>query len=100
MAARPTIAVEVCHALPDAVFLRELEVEEGTTLQQAIERSGVLERFPALDLATCKVGIHGKVRPLDALLRPRDRIEIYRPLIADPKDARRRRAQKKAGKPA
>ncbi|HEY9150862.1 MAG TPA: RnfH family protein, partial [Gammaproteobacteria bacterium] len=69
-----------------------LEVPQGTTAGQAIERSGVLERFPGIDLATQKIGIFGKLNKPDYVLRPGDRVEIYRPLIADPKEVRKQRA--------
>jgi putative ubiquitin-RnfH superfamily antitoxin RatB of RatAB toxin-antitoxin module len=84
---------------PDALhdpqpILRALEVEAGTTIGQAIELSGILQEAPEINLVTMPVGIYGKKKALDTVLQPRDRIEIYRPLIADPKDARRRRAKK------
>jgi uncharacterized protein len=88
--------VQVCYARPDVQVVRDLDVPAGTTLRQAIERSGVLRDLPDIDLAACRVGIFGKLKDLDAVLREQDRIEIYRPLIADPKEARRRRAGKKA----
>ncbi|MFL6658360.1 MAG: RnfH family protein [Massilia sp.] len=89
--------IHVCYALPGEVFLRVLTVDEGTTIAQAIEQSGVLAAFPAIDLAQQAVGIYGKKRALDTLVREHDRIEIYRPLVADPKESRRRRAEKKTG---
>jgi putative ubiquitin-RnfH superfamily antitoxin RatB of RatAB toxin-antitoxin module len=84
---------------PDALdnpqpILRALDVEAGTTIGQAIELSGILQEAPEINLVTMPVGIYGKKKTLDTVLQPRDRIEIYRPLIADPKDARRRRAKK------
>jgi putative ubiquitin-RnfH superfamily antitoxin RatB of RatAB toxin-antitoxin module len=90
------IHVQVCYANPDCVFLRDLTVALGTTIEQAIVQSGVLEDIAGIDLAVQPVGLYGKKRPLDTLLRERDRIEIYRPLVADPKESRRRRADKKA----
>ncbi len=92
MAKRETFSVEVVYARPDVQVLVPLEVEEGTTLRDAIQRSGVLERFPEIDLDKAKVGIFGKLSKLDAQLRARDRVEIYRPLIADPKEIRKQRA--------
>lgn len=92
MAKRETFPVEVVYALPDIQVLIHLEVDEGTTLRTAIERSGVLERFPEIDLENSKVGIFGKLSKLDVVLRARDRVEIYRPLIADPKEVRKQRA--------
>jgi hypothetical protein len=89
------ISVQVCYARPDAVFLEELRMAPGATLEQAIRASGVLDRAPEIDLASCKVGVYGKAKPLDATVREYDRVEIYRPLLADPKEARRRRVAKK-----
>jgi putative ubiquitin-RnfH superfamily antitoxin RatB of RatAB toxin-antitoxin module len=88
----PGLTVELCYAKPGLQFLRTLSVPPGTTLQQAIRLSGVLDAAPEIDLTTCQAGIHGKHRPLATEVREGDRIEIYRPLIIDPKDARRRRA--------
>lgn len=92
MAKRETFPIEVVYALPEVQVLISLDVEEGTTLRAAIERSGVLERFPEIDLEKAKVGIFGKLSKPDTLMRPRDRVEIYRPLIADPKEVRKQRA--------
>lgn len=89
-----TIAVQVCYARTDRQFLLPLEVAEGTTIQQAIERSGIVELAPEIDISVWRVGIYGKLKTLDTVLREHDRVEIYRPLIADPKDSRRRRANK------
>ena len=89
------IKVEVAYAKPEAQVLLSLLVNEDTTLQQAIEQSGVLSKFPEIDLATNKVGIFGKIATADTVLREKDRVEIYRPLIADPKASRRKRAEKK-----
>lgn len=86
------ILVEVTYALPYEQFLIPLSVSKGTTLQQAIEASGVIGKFPEIDLAKNKVGIFGKLAKLDTVLREKDRVEIYRPLIADPKEVRRQRA--------
>lgn len=87
-----TIQVEVAYALPHNQVLIPVEVEEGATVRNAIERSGILERFPDIDLDKAKVGIFGKLIKLDNPLRAKDRVEIYRPLIADPKEVRRQRA--------
>ena len=86
--------IEVCYATAIHAYFRELVVEEGTTIEQAIAQSGVLIAIPEIDLARQPVGLFGKKRALDTLLRERDRIEIYRPLVADPKESRRRRASK------
>ena len=88
----PTIRVEVVYALPAEQFLAEIELPEGATVRQAIERSGVLRRFPDIDPARVRVGIFGRVTADDTRLEDGDRIEIYRPLVVDPKDARRDRA--------
>jgi putative ubiquitin-RnfH superfamily antitoxin RatB of RatAB toxin-antitoxin module len=84
--------VEVAYALPDQQHIFTLEVPPGTTAGQAIEQSGVLERFPDIDLARQKIGIFGKLNKPDYVLRGGDRVEIYRPLIADPKEVRKQRA--------
>lgn len=88
--------VQLCYAAPLREYFREIAVAPGTTIEQAIIQSGVLQDIPGIDLATQPVGIFGKKRPLDTVLREFDRIEIYRPLIADPKDSRRRRSEKRA----
>ena len=93
-----TIEVQVCYALPDSSFLRSLRVPAGTTVEQAVAQSGLLQAIPGIDLAINMVGIHGKRKPLDTVLREHDRVEVYRPLQADPKEARRRRAGNKAVK--
>lgn len=92
--AEPMIPVEVAYALPAEQVILRLDVEQGATIRDAIERSGILDRFPEIDLGTNKVGVFGKLSKLDAVLRPKDRVEIYRALIADPKEVRRRRAEK------
>ena len=86
------IQVEVAYARPDLQVVIPVAVEEGGSLGMAIERSGILMRFPEIDLEGAKVGIFGKLSKLNAPLRARDRVEIYRPLIADPKEVRRQRA--------
>jgi len=91
--AEKSLCVEVAYALPDQQVLIPLGVEAGTTLEQAIIRSGVLEQFPAIDLAHSAVGVWGKAAKLDTPLRDGDRVEIYRPLIADPKEVRKQRAR-------
>jgi len=90
------IHVEVAYAREDVQVILEIEVPEGTTLEQAIQQSGILERFPEIDLEKNKVGVFGKISKRDAILRENDRVEIYRPLIADPKASRRKRAEKKS----
>ena len=90
------IKVSLVYAPNPQPILRVLDVDAGTTIGQAIELSGILQEAPEINLVTMPVGIYGKKKTLDTVLQPRDRIEIYRPLIADPKDGRRRRA-KRAG---
>ena len=90
------LRVQVCYATPAREIIRGLTVEQGTTIEQAIVRSGMLDAVPGIDLAVQPVGLYGKKRPLDTVLRDLDRIDIYRPLVADPKESRRRRAEKKA----
>ena len=89
------IAVQVCYALPEQQVVRDLSVAVGATLRQVIELSGIQQQFPEIDLEKNRVGIFGKVKALNDVLRERDRIEIYRPLNADAKEARRRRLGKK-----
>lgn len=86
------IDVEVAYARPDAQLILKVRVPQQATLEQAVRESGILERFPDIDLATSQVGIFGKLNKPNASLRNGDRIEIYRPLIADPKEVRKQRA--------
>jgi len=86
------VLVEVIYALPDEQNLLSLEVDDGITAQKVIELSGVLQQYPEIDLTQNKIGLFGKLVKLDQTIRHRDRIEIYRPLIADPKEVRKRRA--------
>ncbi len=86
------IDIEVAYALPDTQLILPLRVAKGATIEQAVRTSGILERFPAIDLASHQVGIFGKLQKLTTELRAGDRIEIYRPLIADPKEVRKQRA--------
>jgi putative ubiquitin-RnfH superfamily antitoxin RatB of RatAB toxin-antitoxin module len=92
------IRVEVAYALRDRQVLLTGDLEEGCTVEQAIRRSGILEAFPEIDVARARLGIFGREVSLDAQMRDGDRVEIYRPLIADPKDARRQRAQRAPAK--
>ncbi len=87
--------MEVVYALRGEQALLTLEVEEGTSAREAIERSGILQRYPEIALARGRIGIFGKAVEPDAPLRDGDRVEIYRPLIADPKQARRERAERR-----
>lgn len=86
------LAIDVVYALPQRQDLVHLTLPSGSTVQQAIEASGLLEKYPEIDLKQNKVGVYGKLARLDAQLRDRDRVEIYRPLIADPKEVRKKRA--------
>ncbi|WP_455366463.1 RnfH family protein [Kaarinaea lacus] len=86
------ILVEVAYAKPDVQVIIPLFVDVGTTLEQAIQQSGVLDDFPEIDLNKNKVGIFSKIAKKDTVLREKDRVEIYRPLIADPKEVRKQRA--------
>lgn len=88
----PQITVEVVFAKPGEQALEQLHVPADTTVEAVIRQSGLLERFPEIDLSSNKVGIFGKATALAAGLNDGDRIEIYRPLIADPKEARKKRA--------
>lgn len=88
----PQISVEVVFAKPGEQVLEQLYLPADVTVETAIRRSGLLERFPEIDLASNKVGIFGKATTLATTLADGDRVEIYRPLIADPKEARKKRA--------
>lgn len=87
------IAVEVIYALPEEQWLYGFNVAEGTTVGEVIEQSKVLEKFPEIDIQKNKIGIFSKLCKVDAVLRDKDRVEIYRPLIADPKEVRKKRAE-------
>ncbi|MGB5833391.1 MAG: RnfH family protein [Thiohalocapsa sp.] len=86
------IQVEVAYARARAQALLTVKGPEGLTVREAIERSGILQRFPEIDLEVNKVGIFGKATRLDQGLQSGDRVEVYAPLIADPKQARKNRA--------
>ena len=86
------ISVEVAYALPQKQEILALKIRSGATVSEAIARSGILRDFPEIDLASARVGIYGRQVNLDAVLRDKDRVEIYRPLLADPKEIRRKRA--------
>lgn len=91
-----SIRVQVCYAKPEIQRLYNVSVPRSATLQAAIEQSGILGDVPEIDLLTCRVGIYGKLKTLQTILQDDDRIEIYRPLIADPKESRRLRADRKS----
>lgn len=94
---KKTISVEVAYALPDTQKLIGLEVPASSSAMSAVKLSGILEFFPEIDLAASKMGVFGKVipQPEKYQLQQGDRVEIYRPLIIDPKQARLNRANKK-----
>jgi len=87
------IKIELVYALPAQQDLLKLEVPKGTNIADAIKLSGILDKYPEIDLEKGKFGIFGKLSKTDTVLREKDRIEIYRPLIADPKEVRRKRAE-------
>ena len=93
------LSIEVCYALANEQTLIAVELPAGATLQQALDASGILQRYPQIDLGMQKVGVFGKLKPLDTVLADHDRVEIYRPLLVDPKLSRQRRVEKtrKAG---
>ena len=86
------IAIEVVYGLTDEQHVIALTVANGTTVAEAIALSGLALRYPQIESEAASVGIHGRVVARDAVLQEGDRVEIYRPLVADPKQARRRRA--------
>lgn len=88
-----TIKIEIAYALQHDQTLLTRQAAPGTTAEQAIRDSGLLEKYPEIDLGKNKIGIFGKLAKLDTVLRDKDRIEIYRPLIADPKEVRKKRAE-------
>lgn len=84
--------VEVIYAQPTKSALVSLELPEGSTVIQAVEASGLLEKYPEIDVRKNKFGVYAKLAKADTVLRECDRVEIYRPLIADPKEVRKQRA--------
>lgn len=86
------ITVEVAYALPNQQLIIPVQVGTETNAEAAIQASGILAKFPEIDLNVNKIGIFGKLTKLDTPLRHLDRVEIYRPLIADPKEVRKQRA--------
>ncbi|MDD5033689.1 MAG: RnfH family protein [Methylococcaceae bacterium] len=86
--------VEVAYATPQEQLILSVESSEAITAEMAIRQSGILQRFPEIDLEKSQVGIFGKSCKLEQALKAGDRVEIYRPLIADPKESRRHRAAK------
>lgn len=92
------IAIEVVYALARHQESVHLMLPPGSTVKQALEASGLLQEYPEIDLAKNKLGIFGKLSKADTPLRGNDRVEIYRPLFADPKEARKQRAKQGGGK--
>jgi len=86
------IQVEVVYGLADEQALLSVDVPQGAGVRDVILASKITEQFPEIDLDKAKVGIFGKLTKMEQIVRERDRIEIYRPLIADPKEVRKRRA--------
>jgi putative ubiquitin-RnfH superfamily antitoxin RatB of RatAB toxin-antitoxin module len=87
------ITVEVAYALPNQQLIIPTQVEAGSNAEAAILASGILQKFPEIDLTTQQIGVFGKLARLETPLRHLDRVEIYRPLIADPKEVRKQRAE-------
>ncbi|MBT0586591.1 RnfH family protein [Alteromonas oceanisediminis] len=88
------ITVEVAYALPEKQALLEIRIDAGATVEEAIQASGILKTFVDIDLSQNKVGVWNRTAKLTDVLSNGDRVEIYRPLIADPKEVRKRRAEK------
>lgn len=82
--------IGIAYSEPGQQIWLNIEVPDESTVAEGIERSGVLKQFPHIDLATQKVGVFGRLVKLEAPLKPGDRIEIYRPIIADPETVPRR----------
>lgn len=94
----PDITVEVVYALPEKQYVRQVKLAEGSSVEQAIHASGLLELRQDIDLTQNKIGIYSRPVKLQDDLNDGDRVEIYRPLIADPKELRRQRAERSAKK--
>lgn len=89
------ITVEVAYALPDRQQIIALSVSKGTTAYDAVVESNIFDKFDGIELETAKMGVFGKaIKPKEYLLQPSDRVEIYRPLLVDPKASRKARADK------
>jgi putative ubiquitin-RnfH superfamily antitoxin RatB of RatAB toxin-antitoxin module len=86
------ISVEVVYPLPQKQEIFSVRLPSGSTVRQAIEASGVMQKYPEIDLAKNKIGVFAKLAKPETPLRDRDRVEIYRPLLADPKEVRKQRA--------
>ena len=84
--------IEVAYALRHKQTLLNIEVDDNASVEDAIQQSNILKKYPEINLKKNKVGIFGKITSLDVKLREKDRVQIYRPLIADPKEVRKQRA--------
>ena len=91
---RFTVKIEVCYATNYSQNIIQLELPEGSNIKTAIIISGILNLFPEIDLTRNKIGIFSKIKKLTDILQSGDRVEIYRPLLIDPKEARRARAKR------
>ena len=91
------VVVQVVYALPGAQEVVEVELEEGAPVEAALDASGIAARHPEIDLKTQRIGVWGRPVTRATEVRDRDRVEIYRALSADPKQARRRRAARESG---
>ncbi|MEH6566896.1 MAG: RnfH family protein [Halopseudomonas sp.] len=94
--AEKSMVVEVAYALPHKQKIISLSVPEGTNMREAVALSRMADHFPELNVTSCPVGIFGKAvpKPEERILQPGERVEMYRPLIADPKEVRKQRAAK------
>lgn len=97
MAGADILHIEVAYARPERQRVLALEVPAGTSALEAVRLSGIAVEFPEIDLEQAAVGVFGRVCPAGEVLREGDRVEIYRPLVADPKEVRRARAAKARG---
>ena len=93
MVKHETITVELIYIKPGSQNSLTLEMPLGSNIRQVINSSGLLQCFPEIDLSVNKVGVFSKIKPLDYVLSAGDRVEIYRPLLVDPKESRRRRVK-------
>lgn len=94
----PMIQIEVAYALPEKQMIIPLTVKKGTTMYDAVVQSGIAAKFEGLDVEAVPMGVFGKAerKPKERVLEEGERVELYRPLIADPKEVRKKRAAKKA----
>lgn len=86
------IHIEVAYALPERQVILDVDAQCGITVEEAVKASGILDEFPEIDLESARLGVFGKMVKGSVTLNEGDRVEIYRPLIADPKEARKKRA--------